>query len=515
LVVGGDASDVVALTGARGAQGRRLLRRRSSGGEFVLRRRPPDGVEVRHRNAPLRQAATWIFRRNLLEHRRRLGVGEGMQKRQAALEGRLNLRLARGRKADLAELLWRDMHVVMFVLGECPARHERQGSRHELAGTEGPHGSSLRQKAGHSVTIAPCRYRQLAQCGATFAAPPRCGRCMNTITRLAARNANASKRKLLLNARSRACPPMRWFSTASAAPWGSKSRAPGPCSSSVLCSAASEPYASTWLVMKVKFCFTCRESMVLIHAVPIEAPSSRVRLKRAVPPGRCAGGSEATPSTVSGMKPNPVPMARTKSGKATWAVVTSAVRCAVSHRLVRDESDQRDGGNDGKDEDGPVLEPVVAVSFLEYVLQGDHADGQERDAESVDGGAVGNEGRLLDLRPRDPGGDEAQGNVDEEDPMPAGPLHQVSADRGAEQRSGDRSHGEEGAGHSVLLFRIAREEHALRSRDGRPATQTLEDAEADERGQVPGQAAERACCREDEDRGRVIAPEAEAPQQPS
>jgi len=58
--------------------------------------------------------------------------------------------------------------------------------------------------------------------------------------------------------------------------------------------------------MNVKFCFTCRESMVLIHAVPIEAPSSRVRLKRAVPPGRCAGGSEATPSTVSGMKPNPV-----------------------------------------------------------------------------------------------------------------------------------------------------------------------------------------------------------------
>src|SRR5256886_2134910 len=146
--------------------------------------------------------------------------------------------------------------------------------------------------------------------------------------------------------------------------------------------------------------------------------------------------------------------------------------------LVRDESDQRDGGNDGQDGDGPVLEPVVAVSFLENVLQGDHADGQERDAESVDRGAVGDEGRLLDLRPRDPGGDEAQGKVDEENPMPTGPLHQVSADGGAEQRSGDRSDGEESAGHSVLLFRIAREEHALRSRDDRPATQTLEDAEA-------------------------------------
>ena len=99
--------------------------------------------------------------------------------------------------------------------------------------------------------------------------------------------------------------------------------------------------------------------------------------------------------------------------------------------------------------------------------------------------------------------------------MPAGPLHQVSADRGAEQRSGDRSHGEESAGHSVLLFRIAREQHALRSRDDRPAAQPLQDAEADERGQVPGQPAERARCREDEDRGRVVASEAEAPQQPS
>ena len=146
LVVGGDASDVVALTGARRAQGRRLLRRRSSCSEFALRRRPPDGVEVRHRDAPLRQAAIWILRRNLLEHRRRLGVGEGMQKRQAALEGRLNLPVARGWKADLAELLWRDVRVIMFVLGECPARHQRQGSRHELTGTEGPHGSPLRRR---------------------------------------------------------------------------------------------------------------------------------------------------------------------------------------------------------------------------------------------------------------------------------------------------------------------------------------------------------------------------------
>src|ERR1700694_4653801 len=76
-------------------------------------------------------------------------------------------------------------------------------------------------------------------------------------------------------------------------------------------------------------------------------------------------------------------------------------------------------------------------------------------------------------------------------------------------------HGEESAGHAVLLLRVAREEHALRGGDDGSAAQPLEDAETDERGQVPRQAAERTGGGEDQDRDGVIALEAEALQQPS
>jgi len=34
----------------------------------------------------------------------------------------------------------------MFVLGECPARHQRQGSRHELTGTKDLHWFPLRRR---------------------------------------------------------------------------------------------------------------------------------------------------------------------------------------------------------------------------------------------------------------------------------------------------------------------------------------------------------------------------------
>ena len=143
LVVGADRGDVVALTRARRSHGRRLLRCRSSGREFVVRGRPPDGVEIGHREPPLRHPATGILRRNLLEGLRGLDVSEGVQQRQPALEHRLNLGVTRRGKPDLPELLRRGVRVIVLVLGECPSGRERKGHRESVSATERLHGFPL------------------------------------------------------------------------------------------------------------------------------------------------------------------------------------------------------------------------------------------------------------------------------------------------------------------------------------------------------------------------------------
>ena len=105
LVVGGDGVDEVALAIGRGADLLCLPRRLGPGGKLIVRRRPPDDVEIRHRQAPLRNAAGGVLREDVLEAARRLCIGEGVQHRQGALEGRLRLRLARGGEVDLPIIL--------------------------------------------------------------------------------------------------------------------------------------------------------------------------------------------------------------------------------------------------------------------------------------------------------------------------------------------------------------------------------------------------------------------------
>ena len=90
-------------------------------------------------------------------------------------------------------------------------------------------------------------------------------------------------------------------------------------------------------------------------------------------------------------------------------------------------------------------------------------------------------------------------------------VDEVAADRRAEERAGDRADPEERAGHPVLLARIAREEDALRRRDDGAAAEPLKNPEHDERRQAPGEAAERARDREEQDRSGEVALEAEAP----
>ena len=73
---------------------------------------------------------------------------------------------------------------------------------------------------------------------------------------------------------------------------------------------------------------------------------------------------------------------------------------------------------------------------------------------------------------------------------------------------------EQRAGHAVLLVRVAGEEDALRGGDDGAAADALQDAEHHQRGQVPGQPAQRAGGGEHQHRAGEVVPEAEAPLQP-
>ena len=44
---------------------------------------------------------------------------------------------------DLAELFWREVRVIVLVLGERPSRHEREDCHQDGSATEGQHGFLL------------------------------------------------------------------------------------------------------------------------------------------------------------------------------------------------------------------------------------------------------------------------------------------------------------------------------------------------------------------------------------
>ena len=143
LVVGRDRRDVIALARGRpGRQGRGLVRGRLPGGELGRSGRAPDHVIVAHRDAPLRHRARGILSGHRREGLGRLGVGEGVEQRHAALECGLKIRTARRGEVHVAEPLGCSVRVLVLVLREGAHREEREDGSESGEGSRGAHGGS-------------------------------------------------------------------------------------------------------------------------------------------------------------------------------------------------------------------------------------------------------------------------------------------------------------------------------------------------------------------------------------
>ena len=162
--------------------------------------------------------------------------------------------------------------------------------------------------------------------------------------------------------------------------------------------------------------------------------------------------------------------------------------------FVKYEGDQRDHGEREKDGDVGGAEPVFLLALVEDDLQEAEADDDQRQADVIDLDVLALDCRAAtaDLRP--PGGEEegeqADGDVDEENPAPVVIVGDPAAESGADGRGDDDRHAEDGEGLAALLGREGVREDGLFAGAHASSAGALQDAEENEEGQRRREAAE-------------------------
>ena len=155
-------------------------------------------------------------------------------------------------------------------------------------------------------------------------------------------------------------------------------------------------------------------------------------------------------------------------------------------------------GDDGHDERGANeggAEPVVFLAFVEHDLEGGDEEDEKAESPVVDAfalfAAFGEVGRVFDEALGEDEGEDADGDVEKEQPAPAGVVDDPAADGGAEGGSEDDGHAVDGEGHAAFLGREGVGEDGLLAGLEASAGQALEDAEEDEHGEGRGESAEQ------------------------
>ena len=92
-------------------------------------------------------------------------------------------------------------------------------------------------------------------------------------------------------------------------------------------------------------------------------------------------------------------------------------------------------------------------------------------------------------------GDDAERDVDEEDPVPGPVVRNPAPEQGADDGPARHPHAVDRRGHAHLLDREGFDEDGLGQRLQGASSYALHDAEEDEALQVPGQSAEEASLR--------------------
>jgi hypothetical protein len=184
--------------------------------------------------------------------------------------------------------------------------------------------------------------------------------------------------------------------------------------------------------------------------------------------------------------------------------------------LVPPEGNETHDGQHCEKGDPVGGEPVFLLAFVEDDLKRAHGDGEHADAPDVHSDPGFTEvGRVKNEETRHDEGQDADGDVDVEDPAPAIAVGEPASEDGPEHGSHDDAESPEGHGLAALLGAEGFEHDGLRDGLERAAGSALDEAEDDEERKARREAAKKRRRRETGDRPDEQALAAELPGEPA
>src|ERR1700678_519177 len=189
--------------------------------------------------------------------------------------------------------------------------------------------------------------------------------------------------------------------------------------------------------------------------------------------------------------------------------------------LPEGEEDERGCGEDGEGEDHGIAEPVFFLALVEGELEASYAQCDQAEAHEVDPEALGllfaevECGWVFNHAVAEVEREKADGEIDEEDPVPVEVVGDPAAEGGADSGRDDDGHSIDGDGLATFFYGEGVGEDGLLAGGEAAAACALHDAGEDEEGECWGDAAEERADGEDGDAGHVKALAAEAVGEPA
>ncbi len=179
------------------------------------------------------------------------------------------------------------------------------------------------------------------------------------------------------------------------------------------------------------------------------------------------------------------------------------------------EHRERERADHGVGDDLGRAEPVEALAALEHGLQRADADREQPQADPVHPADALRVARVAQVGQGQQQRDDAEGDVDVEDPRPREHVGDVAAEGGPERGADHDADAEDRHRGAVLAGREHFVEHRLRGREQRAAAQALDDAPGHQLGERVGVAAEERGDGEQRDRAGEVAAAPEERGQPA
>ena len=166
-------------------------------------------------------------------------------------------------------------------------------------------------------------------------------------------------------------------------------------------------------------------------------------------------------------------------------------------QLADDEAEHSDHGHHREGHDQGGVEPVLVLAAVEDELETTEPHHHEHEPERVDAPRLLEIGRVEEEGADHDEAEEADGQVDVEDPAPGPVVRDPPAQRRPEDGPHHDADAPDGHGEAALAHREDLPQDGLGQRDQGPAPNTLEHPCNDEKGQVGGQPREEGADRED------------------